>query len=293
MVCAVMFESPLPQNQITALRDFALQLPPLAAAQTLPRFRAGLAVDNKQQDDFDPVTEADREAERVIREQIEAHYPDHGILGEEFGEKKTDSPFRWVLDPVDGTRAFICGVPSWTTLIALEYQHTPIIGLISQPYMDECWVGAPGAHGTQMIGRGQNAAQTTSHVRHLNDARYTTTDPRETAYFTTEEAAASAHLSEKVKLTRFGLDAYGYALIASGQFDVILEAGLQRYDAAALIPVVQGAHGVVTDWQGKPIGPDWEKPLAEGGQRGRIIAAATRELHAQALACIAETAAFS
>ena len=288
MVCAVMFDSPLSGKQISELRDFALELAGLAADETLPRFRAGITVQNKQSEDFDPVTDADREAERVIRERIEAQYPEHGILGEEFGEKSTGSDFRWVLDPVDGTRAFVCGVPSWTTLIALEYQHTPLIGVISQPYMNENWVGAPGDHGTILHRPPDETACRASAETDLAAARVTTSDPRPEAYFSDAEAAAFANIASKCRLARFGLDAYGYAVLASGQFELVIEAGLQRYDAAALVPVVQAAHGLVTDWRGNPIGPDWEKPFDQGGQRGRIIAAANRSLLDQALKILSQ-----
>jgi myo-inositol-1(or 4)-monophosphatase len=280
----------IPTRQLEELRNFALQLAELAAQETVPRFRNGIGVDNKLKEDFDPVTEADKQAEKVIRQSIEQHYPEHDILGEEFGASDNGSSWRWVLDPVDGTRAFICGVPSWTTLIALEYEFQPVLGVIAQPYMNECWVGAATADGTQLRRQGISQSALVSGLTELSAARVTTTDPRGTAYFTPDEAAAFEKVATASRVQRFGLDAYGYALLASGEFDLVIEAGLQRYDAAALVPVVENAGGIVTDWSGNPIGENWENAAAEDGKRGQIIAAASRELLDQALPLLAGAA---
>lgn len=275
------------ENELEDFTAFARELALRARVETLPRFRQALDIDNKLEEAFDPVTEADREAEKVIRTLIEKRYPDHGILGEEFGEKEAESPYRWVLDPVDGTRAFICGVPSWTTLIALEEEGAARVGVIDQPWLGEMFVG--GAGGACLIKGPERRRIAVSGETALAQARLSTTDPRAGECFSGEEAGLFNRLSEKVRVTRFGLDACAYALLAHGQFDLVAEAGLQRYDAAALIPVIEQAGGVASDWAGEKIGPAFEKPLSEGGQGGRFIAAASKELHAAALEILKST----
>jgi len=259
----------------SSIEALALRLADTARQETLPRFRKGGEVFNKAGIWFDPVTDADREAERAQRRMIEAVFPKHGIIGEEFGEERSDAEYRWVLDPVDGTRSFVCGLTSWTTLIAFEHYAKPIISVIDQPYTDERWIGANGKCSFQ---RGADKTfVTTSDVKSLSKARLSTTDPRKTAYFTSREAAAFDEVAKKAQLTRFGLDAYAYAVLASGQLDLVIEAGLQHYDWAALVPVVEGAGGIVTNWSGDPLGSD---------ERGEVLAAATPELHAEVLALL-------
>ncbi|GGD10561.1 inositol monophosphatase family protein [Aquisalinus flavus] len=264
---------------------FARELALRARVETMPRFRQGLAIDNKLAqetgDAFDPVTEADREAEKVIRSLIERRYPGHGILGEEFGEKESDGPFRWVLDPVDGTRAFICGVPSWTTLIALEVDGRQKVGVIDLPWPGEMYIG--GAGGACLVSGQDKWRIAVSGETQLSRARLSTTDPRAGECFTAAEADAFIDMSERVRVTRFGLDACAYALLAAGHLDLVIEAGLQRYDAAALVPVIEQAGGVVTDWNGEPVAGDWERQIEDGGQRGRLVAAASRDLLDSAL----------
>lgn len=251
---------------------FAHAIADAARAETLPRFRKAGAVSNKDAAGFDPVTDADREAERVLREHIGAAYPDHGVLGEEFGETAGDGPWRWVLDPVDGTRAFVCGVASWTTLIALERDERSVIGLIDQPFTDERWLGADGE--THYFRNGMESVCRTSKATELALARVSTTDPRGSAIFSDDEARAFARVTDRAQVCRFGFDAYGYGLLAQGQLDLVIEAGLQRHDFAALIPVVEGAGGVISNWRGEAVGTD---------ARGETIAAATPALHAAAL----------
>lgn len=257
------------------LRDyltFAEALADAARAETLPRFRDGVDVTNKAGASFDPVTDADREGERVQRELIAAAYPDHGVIGEEFGISRADRIWRWVLDPVDGTRAFVCGIATWTTLIALEHDQTPVIGVIDQPFTDERWVAS---NDTTLFRRGGETTRCrTSGVTDIAKARISTTDPRPAAYFTQAEAAAYARVAEQSRIERFSLDAYGYCHIALGELDLIIEAGLQHYDYAALIPVVEGAGGVITNWRGETVGSD---------DRNEVLAAATPELHAAAM----------
>lgn len=251
---------------------FAEGLADAARAQTLPRFRKGIDVANKAGSSFDPVTEADRESERVQRELIAKTYPEHGIIGEEFGASGADRPWRWVLDPIDGTRAFVCGITTWTTLIALEFEQRPLLSVIDQPFTDERWVASNGA---TIFRRGDETMLcNTSNVTDVKKARVSTTDPRPTAYFTEREAAAYARIAEQSRIERFSLDAYGYGHIALGELDLIIESGLQHYDFAALVPVIEGAGGVISNWKGELVGSD---------DRNEVLAAATPELHAAAM----------
>lgn len=257
-----------------------MRLADLARAETLPRFRNGTSVTDKtgaaSDLEFDPVTDADREGERVIRDLIAKTYPDHGVIGEEFGETKGDGPWRWVLDPVDGTRAFVCGVATWTTLIALEHEGAPVLGLIDQPFTKERWLAS---NGETVFQRGGEArACRTSGVTDLARARISTTDPRPESYFGEGPARAFARLAAASRVARFSMDAYAYALLASGEVDVVAENSLKHHDYAALAPVVEGAGGVITNWNGEALGSD---------DRGEALAAATPELHAEALKALA------
>lgn len=255
----------------TAFAAFAERLADAARGETLPRFRAGLGAETKSSSAFDPVTDADREAERALRAMIRAEFPGHGLIGEEFGSENAGAQWRWVIDPVDGTRAFICGSPSWTTLIALERHGRAALGIIDQPFTDERWIAFGGT--TAYALRGRRKACRTSGVADLSVARIATTDPTPNG-FTAAEADAFAALAGETRLARFGLDAYAYGLLALGEIDLVVEAGLKRHDFAALLPVVEGAGGVITGWRGEPPGED---------ERGRIVAAATPALHARAL----------
>jgi len=220
---------------------FSDELANAAAAVTLEYFRQRLDIDDKiKHGKFDPVTEADRGAERAIRELIEARYPEHGIIGEEYGTKDANSPFTWVLDPVDGTRAFISGLPTWGTLIALLYNGEPVIGVIDQPYLKERYVGAPGIatlNGILIKTRACSA---------LKNATLSTTDPD---LFKGAEREAFDRVLSECQLVRYGLDCYAYAIVASGHMDLVIESGLELYDMMALIPVIKGAGGAVSDWK--------------------------------------------
>jgi myo-inositol-1(or 4)-monophosphatase len=251
---------------------FAGRLADAARNETLPRFRAGSEVTNKAGIWFDPVTDADREAERAIRRMIAAVYPRHGVIGEEFGAERADAPLRWVIDPVDGTRAFMCGVATWATLIGLEEDGKPALGLIDQPFTDERWIGAPGRalyrrSGVERLCR-------TSGVSDLKRARLSTTDPRREGYFTGDEAEAFAAIASRSQVARFSLDAYAYGLLAIGEIDLVVESSLKRHDFSALAPVIEAAGGIVTGWKGEPLGED---------ARGRVVASASPALHKAAL----------
>ena len=252
---------------------FAVRLADAARKETLPRFRNAVGVNDKEGPQFDPVTDADREAERAQRALIAEAYPAHGIVGEEFGALHSDGPWRWVLDPVDGTRAFVCGAATWTTLIALEYEGRPVLGLIDQPFTDERWI-AYGGEAQHLRGTAERACRT-SGVTALSEARVSTTDPRPAvAYFSDAEAAAFERTAKAARVARFSFDAYAYGLLAIGELDLVIETGLQHHDYAALAPVVEAAGGVVTNWRGAALGVDG---------RGEVVAAASAELHAAAL----------
>ncbi|MBY0422946.1 MAG: hypothetical protein K2Q06_11630 [Parvularculaceae bacterium] len=264
----------------------AERLADAARAETLPRFRDGGAIVDKGAVEkhgraglFDPVTEADREGERAIRALIRERHPDHGVVGEEFGAENADAEWRWVLDPVDGTRAFICGAATWATLIALEHQGKPVLGVIDQPFTDERWIGGP--DGASWRRAGETRPCRASGAERIAEARISTTDPRDTAYFSAPESAAFLRLAAACRVARFSLDAYAYGLLALGQLDLVVESGLKHHDYAALVPVVGGAGGVISDWAGAPLG---------GCARGRVVAAATPKLHDAALSMLADVA---
>jgi myo-inositol-1(or 4)-monophosphatase len=255
---------------------FANRLADAARNETLPRFRCASPITCKDGAAFDPVTDADREAERRIRAMIAAAYPDHGIIGEEFGAERADAEWRWVLDPVDGTRAFVCGVASWATLIALERRGRAMLGVVDQPFTDERWIGGDGR--TLHSYRGASRVCSVSRCENLAEARLSTTDPRGVGYFTDAEARAFGRVAARARVCRFSLDAYAYGLLALGELDLIVESSLKHHDFAALIPVVEGAGGVISGWRGEPLD---ESP------RGRIVAAASSELHAAAIDLLA------
>lgn len=252
------------------LLSFAEELAKAASMATLQHFRAGTSIDNKAEGGFDPVTEGDRQAETFLRQKIQAKFPGHGIRGEEFPEKEGSEPYRWVIDPIDGTRAFICGIPTWCTLIALEHDGQPIMGIIDQPCLKERWVGLTLPGEEPMLTVQGFLAGRTSGLEELAAARLMVTDVREGEYFSADEAAAVAKLGCRVRLLRQGLDSYGFGLVAGGQMDLVVEAGLKWHDVAAVIPVIEAAGGVVTDWYGAP--------LKDTGDNLHVIVAATRSL---------------
>jgi myo-inositol-1(or 4)-monophosphatase len=252
-------------------RLFLLELAEIAGRVVLPYFRRELSVADKGAGRFDPVTVADREAESALRAAILARYPDHGILGEEHGEHRGDSEFRWVIDPIDGTRAFVCGVPTWGTLIALCEHDRPVLGLMSQPFIGECFVGG-GAEAWLVRGAERRRLRARPAAR-LAESYLFATAPE--MFDAEREWPAFQRVAARARLARFGIDCYAYCLLAAGHLDLVIEAGLGYYDIAPLVPIIEAAGGVVTDWEGAPV---------RGG--GRVIAAATRALHAEALALL-------
>ena len=258
------------------LVSLAHQLGDRSAEIILPFFRQDLAVDVKGGHDapFDPVTEGDRAAELGIRTLIEATYPSHAILGEEHGAKQVASPYRWVIDPIDGTRAFILGLPTWGTLIGVEINEQPTIGLMNQPFTgDRFWTD-----GTASFFRDREGSvrelKTRSSVT-FREAQMATTN---SALFETgTEAAVYAAFSTSARACRLGTDCWGYALLAAGLIDIVVETGLKPYDIVALIPIIENAGGVVTSWDGGT--------ARHGGQ---VLATANAALHAEALDLIAK-----
>ena len=253
--------------------EFAIHLADLAGEQILPRFRSASAWRTRaRHGGFDPVTVADREAEAAIRREIRRVYPDHGILGEEHGFDAGASPYTWVIDPIDGTRAFVLGQLHWGTLIALNDGAAPIVGVMRQPYTGETFVGS--AAGAELR-RGRR--DDTTHARassRLADVSVCATDP--TMFAGAAHQQAFARLAPRARAVRFGGDCYTPCLVAAGCADLVVEAGLKPWDVQALIPIVQGAGGVITDWTG-----DRRTAPSE------VIIAGNRELHAEVVAALA------
>ncbi|MFO0759875.1 MAG: histidinol-phosphatase [Byssovorax sp.] len=245
----------------------AHRLAELAGEAIRPFFRSALLPDDKP--DGSPVTLADKAAEEAMRREIAARAPSHGVIGEEFGHDRADAEWVWVLDPIDGTKAFLTGKPLFTTLIGLLHRGRPVLGVIDQPILGDRWAGALGEPTTF---RGEVA-----HTRvcaSVAEARLSTTGPD---YFTPWGREAFDRVLARVRLRSWGGDGYQYGLVASGSLDLVIEEGLKLHDWAALIPIIEGAGGRVTDWDGNA-------PMADGP--GRILAAGDARCHAEAIALL-------
>jgi myo-inositol-1(or 4)-monophosphatase len=250
-------------------REFAHRLADAAGNIIRPYFRKRIDVTDKGSAGFyDPVTEADRRAEAAIRDLIQLHYPQDAVLGEELGDVPGTTAYRWVIDPIDGTRAFIAGQPLWGTLIGLERERVPVFGILDQPFLPERFVGFEGSAQLQNIDG--ITPLTTRECERLADAVICTTHPM--AHFNEAERAQFAKVENACRLSRYGGDCYAYGLIAMGFVDLVMEARLAHWDIAPLIPIVEGAGGVLTDWQGKP----WHAGA-------NVLAAGDRRIHAQAV----------
>lgn len=258
------------ENRIGEFAAFAVELAALVRRVTLAAESDGAAEDKNEGGAFDPVTAADRGAERAMRELIAERYPEHGVNGEEFGLTRGEARFVWTLDPIDGTRAFVCGLPGWTTLIALMENGRPTLGLVDAPRLDELYLGFGGA--ARLRRGGEERAIATSGCARLAEARLSTTDP---FLFAGAEAEAFARLRGAARLTRFGFDAYAYARLAAGSIDLVAESGLKTHDWAALLPLIRAAGGIVGNWRGE-----------EDFSEGQILAAATPALFEQAVAAL-------
>lgn len=264
---------PDPRELVAELyADFASELADAARPIIAPRFRQPLEVEAKQ--DGSPVTIADREAEQALRGMIEQRHPQHGIIGEEFEDVRTDAEWVWALDPIDGTGAFISGVPTFATLIALLHEGSPVLGIIDQPVLRERWIGAifEGApHRAEFAANGAIHQIHTSSTENLTKATGFATTP---AMFRGDAADAWKRLAGRLGRVRYGIDAYAYGLLAMGRIDLVCEAQLKPWDYLALAPIVRAAGGEISDWEGEPL-------TASSGDR--VLAAADRPLHRAAL----------
>lgn len=260
-----------PNNaQFKELLALAHDLADASRGVILPHFRKQMAVANKAGEQaFDPVTKADRAAERAIARLIRSRAPEHGLIGEEFGQERKDAAFQWVIDPIDGTRSFITGTPMWGTLIGLLYEGAPVLGLMDQPFTGERFWAAKSAAYTQ--GTAQKARRIhTRGCSRVADALMMTTTPD--LFEKGAEASGFERIRREVRMTRYGGDCYAYCLLAHGLVDLVVEAGLKSYDVVALIPIVERAGGRMTTWDGRP---------ATSG--GRIVASGDPALHDKVL----------
>jgi inositol-phosphate phosphatase/L-galactose 1-phosphate phosphatase/histidinol-phosphatase len=253
---------------LDAMTALAVRLVEASAAEIRPRFRQVIPTERKA--DVSPVTEADRAAERAIRAILAAERPADGIVGEEYGREAGSSGLTWVIDPIDGTKAFMTGRSTFVTLLALLEGDKPILGVIDQPIIQDRWVGLAGRP-TTLNGQVVHARKTTAEVA---AATFSTTDPN---LFPGDDADAYRRISGACGMRTYGGDGYAYGLLASGWIDVVLESGLKLHDFAALVPVVEGAGGLMTDWAGAPLSAQSD---------GRVLAVGNAALHAQLLALI-------
>jgi myo-inositol-1(or 4)-monophosphatase len=251
--------------------DFAAfvdQLATVSGETIMPFFRTTLAVENKKAGGgFDPVTAADRAAEDAMRALIRRHFPDHGILGEEYPGERTDAEYVWILDPIDGTKSFISGMPAWGTLIGLMRFGEPVFGMMHQPFTRERFSGDGG--GARYRGPAGDRSLRVRACAALGDAVLFTTSP---LLMNEKDRAAFARAEKKAKLSRYGGDCYAYCMLAAGLIDLIIETEVKPHDIVALIPIIAGAGGIITTWDNRP---------AQGG--GRIIAAGDKAVHRAAL----------
>lgn len=252
-----------------SLEQFLLALAAEAGALGLQHFRSGFSVENKDARGFDPVTTADRAIEALVRKRIAAAFPGDAIVGEEFPNEGRDAERTWYVDPIDGTRSFLIGVPLWGTLLGLVESGRPLAAIMVQPYLDEVFLAIDDA--SWLVRSESRRALQSSGTERLGEALLSTTDPD---LFPAANRPAFERVRDRCRMTRYGGDCYQYAMVASGHLDLVVETVSNAFDIVPLIPILQGAGCVVTDWQGN-------LPMALGG--GDIVAAATPALHAQAL----------
>jgi len=253
--------------------DFASFVDQLASASgdtILPFFRTALAVENKKAGGFDPVTAADRAAENAMRALIRKTFPGHGIIGEEYGNERSDAEYVWVLDPIDGTKSFIAGMVAWGTLIGLMRFGEPVFGMMHQPFIGERFSGDGGA--AHYRGRAGNRELRVRDCAKLSDALLFTTSP---LLMNDADRAAFKRVEDAVKLSRYGGDCYAYCMLAAGQIDLVIETEIKPYDIIPLIPIITGAGGIVTTWENGP---------PQSG--GRIVVAGDKRVHKAALAML-------
>jgi myo-inositol-1(or 4)-monophosphatase len=262
-----------PAAEFQAIVRVAHEAADISGPLILKHFRKPMPVENKAGGGaFDPVTKADRGAEKAISQALAVRFPDHGIVGEEFGTKPGSSPYQWIIDPIDGTRSFIIGSPLWGTLIGVLKDGIPIFGLMDQPFTGErFWSGDKTAY--HSVGGGRPMRLKTRQCSRIEDAMLASTHPD--LFASAEESATLSALKTKARLTRYGGDCYNYCLLAAGLIDIIVEPGLKPYDIVALIPIIERAGGMVTTWTG-----------ASASEGGDIIATGDARLHEDALAMI-------
>jgi histidinol phosphatase-like enzyme (inositol monophosphatase family) len=262
------------RDELAAYLAFAREIATAAGAAILPHFRSPLAIDNKgTARDYDPVTEADRAAERTIRDAISRRYPEHRIRGEEHGISGGASALTWVIDPIDGTRSFVLGQLHWGTLIALNDGARPRLGVMHQPFVGESFAAIAGGEAFWERA-GERRTLRTRRCPRVEEAMLACTAPE--MFATDATRAAFERVRARARLTRFGSDCYGYCLLALGTIDAVVESGLQAYDVQALVPVVEAAGGVITRWDGGP--------CDEGGD---VVACGDRALHTRLLRLLA------
>ena len=252
---------------------FVEELAGVAGDAIRPYFRTALGVEDKSRGaPFDPVTAADRAAEQAMRALIQSTFPDHGIVGEEFGDDRPDAAFVWVLDPIDGTKSFIAGMPAWGTLIGLLKDGDPVYGMMHQPFIGESFFGD--GQGARYRGPAGERRMATRACSGLADAVLFTTSPM---LMSDDERARYTQVEKRARLARYGGDCYAYCMVAAGFVDLVVEAGLKSHDIVPLIPIIEGAGGIVTNWNGDS---------ARDG--GRILVAGDKRVHAEALKLLAD-----
>ena len=254
----------LSDSELKIFSEFAAELSDVAGREILPHFRTRMRVEDKGGQGFDPVTLADKAAERAMREMIGRRFPHHGIHGEEEGHAPGRSPIKWVLDPIDGTRAFITGLPQWGTLIALNDGERPRVGIMNQPFTGERFLGMPS--GAWLNGMPIQVSPCTS----LAQARISCTSPQ--IFNAPGQLAAFNRVADRVRLVRYGGDCYAYCMLACGHIDAVIEAGLKPYDIQALMPIIESAGGMVSTWNG-----------GDPQDGGAIVACGDKRLHAEIL----------
>ncbi|AKJ29414.1 inositol monophosphatase family protein [Caldimonas brevitalea] len=239
------------ESAVAGWLPVVLQFADEARGLSLAGFRQGGAVERKA--DGSPVTAVDRDVEALLRSRLARHWPSHGFVGEESGRRQGQGGFTWYVDPVDGTRSFVCGVPLWGTLIGLLQGDRPVLGVLDMPALDERWHAVQGGAAWYCEGRTAPRVCSTSSCTELAQARACLFEP-EVADVST--SAAAQRLAQHCALSRRGGDCYAYGLLASGCVDLVVEVGLAPYDVLPLVPIVEAAGGVVRDWHGRPLGPD-------------------------------------
>jgi len=251
--------------------DFAAFVDELAAisGETIrPFFRSALGIENKSRSGgFDPVTAADRAAEAAMRALIKRTFPEHGVVGEEFGAERPDAEYVWVLDPIDGTKSFICGMPVWGTLIALTRRGEPIYGMMHQPFIREHFSGD--GRGARYRGPAGERALRVRECASLADAVLCTTSP---LLMNDGDRARFERVEKEVRLSRYGGDCYAYCVLAAGHVDLVIETELKPHDVLPLIPIIEGAGGIITSWEN-----------GSARNSGRIVAAGDKRVHTRAL----------